>query len=324
MKKASFAGILSFILCLALMIQAFGAEFPTKPINILIGYAAGGSTDLSTRALAAEASKILKQPIICNNQVGAAGTLVLGRVKGEKTDGYTIYNAPTANFCRIPHLQAVPYDPLKDFAFIMQYGLYQYGILVRSDAPWKTLEELIDYARNSPNRIKYGTSGLGTGQHLAMEYLGMKLGIKWDHIPFPGGAQVVAALLGGHVQVISQTTEWKEQALAGKFRLLAVPTTQRLKAFPEVPTLIEKGHQFAVHSTLAFMGPAGMPAVAVEKLDKAFAEAMKSKVFLEVMDKFDMPPAYLGSEALTKFVLKDYQESGELIKSLGIGIYKKQ
>jgi len=323
-KKAPFVVILSFIFCLALMRLASGAEFPTKPINLLIGYSAGGSTDLSVRALAAEAAKTLKQPIICNNQVGAAGTLVLGRVKGEKTDGYTIYNAPTANFCRIPHLQAVPYDPLKDFTFIMQYGLYQYGILVRSDSPWKTFEELIDYAKKNPNKIKYGTSGLGSGQHLAMEYLAMKLGIKWDHVPFPGGAQVVAALLGGHVQVISQTTEWKEQALAGKFRLLVVPTSQRLKAFPEVPTLIEKGFNFAVHSGLAFMGPAGMPATAVEKLDKAFAEAMKSKIFLDVMDKFDMPPAYLGSEAMTKFVPKDYQETGELIKTLGIGIYKKQ
>jgi tripartite-type tricarboxylate transporter receptor subunit TctC len=135
MKKAPFVVILSFIFCLALMSLASGAEFPTKPINLLIGYSAGGSTDLSVRALAADAAKTLKQPIICNNQVGAAGTLVLGRVKGEKTDGYTIYNAPTANFCRIPHLQAVPYDPLKDFTFIMQYGLYQYGILVRSDSP---------------------------------------------------------------------------------------------------------------------------------------------------------------------------------------------
>ncbi|HSR12418.1 MAG TPA: tripartite tricarboxylate transporter substrate binding protein [Thermodesulfobacteriota bacterium] len=303
---------------------ACAAEFPTKPVNLLIGYAAGGSTDLSSRALAAEASKILKQPVICNNQVGAAGTLVLGRVKGEKTDGYTIYNAPTANFCRIPHLQAVPYDPLKDFSFIMQYGMYQYGILVRSDAPWNTFEELIDYAKKNPNKIKYGTSGLGTGQHLAMEYLAMKQGIKWDHVPFPGGAQVVAALLGGHVQVISQTTEWKEQAVAGKFRLLAVPTAQRLKAFPNAPTLMEKGYDFAVHSTLAFMGPAGMPKEAVDKLDKAFAQAMKSNVFLDVMDKFDMPPAYMGSEELTRFVQKDYKDTGELIKTLGIGLYKKQ
>ncbi len=324
MKKVLFVAALFLILPLVFFSQVGRAEFPTKPVNILIGYSAGGSTDLSTRALAAEVSKTLKQPIICSNQVGAAGTLVLGRVKGEKADGYTIYNAPTANFCRIPHLQAVPYDPLKDFAFIMQYGLYQYGILVRSDAPWKTFEELIDYAQKNPNKIKYGTSGLGTGQHLVMEYLAMKLGIKWDHVPFPGGAQVVAALLGGHVQVISQTTEWKEQALAGKFRLLVVPTSQRLKAFPDVPTLIEKGYDFAVRSNLAFMGPAGMPAEAVQKLDKAFAEAMKSKVFLDVMDKFDMPPAYQGSEALTKFVQKDYQETGELIKALGIGLYKKQ
>jgi tripartite-type tricarboxylate transporter receptor subunit TctC len=105
---------------------------------------------------------------------------------------------------------------------------------------------------------------------------------------------------------------------------LAVPTAQRLKAFPDVPTLIEKGYNFAVRSNLALMGPAGMPAEAVQKLDKAFAEAMKSKVFLDVMDKFDMPPAYLGSEALTKFIQKDYQETGDLIKALGIGLYKKQ
>jgi len=323
MKKGLWMATVASLFCFAYLGTARGADYPTKPINLLIGYSAGGSTDLSTRALAAEAAKTLKQPIICSNQVGASGTLVLGRVKGEKTDGYTIYNAPTANFCRIPHLQAVPYDPLKDFTFIMQYGLYQYGILVRSDSPWKTFEELIDFAKKNPNKIKYATSGLGSGQHLAMEYLAMKLGIKWDHVPFPGGAQVVTALLGGHVQVISQVTEWKEQALAGKFRLLVVPTAQRLKAFPEVPTLIEKGYKFAVHSALAFMGPAGMPAEAVQKLDKAFAEAMKTKVFLDVMDKFDMPPAYMGHEELSKFIPKDYQETGELIKALGIGLYKK-
>ncbi len=323
MRRTSFIVVTALISCLVNTGLIWGAEYPTRSINILIGYAAGGSTDLSVRVLAAEAAKILKQPIVCSNQVGAAGTLVLGRVKGEKPDGYTIYNAPTANFCRIPHLQAVPYDPLKDFSFIMQYGLYQYGILVRADAPWKTLEELLDYAKTNPNKIKYATSGLGTGQHLAMEYLALKLGIKWDHVPFPGGTQVVTALLGGHVQVISQTTEWKEHAGAGSFRLLAVPTAQRLKAFPEVPTLIEKGYPFAVHSALAFMGPAGMPGEAIEKLDQAFAQAMKSSVFLEVMDKFDMPPAYLGREDLTKFIPKDYQETGALIKTLGIGLYKK-
>lgn len=323
MKKGNFGGMLFAILCYFVSSNVLAADYPIKPINLLIGYAAGGSTDLTTRALASEVAEILKQPVIANNQVGASGTLVLGRVKGDKNDGYTIYNAPTANFCRIPHLQAVPYNPLKDFTFIMQYGLYQYGIVVGADAPWKTLEELLDYAKKNPNKIKYATSGLGSGQHLVMEYLAKKLGIKWDHVPFVGGTQAVAALLGGHVQVVSQTPEWKEHVLAGKLRLLVVCTDQRMSAFPSVPTLIEKGFNFAVHSGLSFMGPAGMPPTVVEKLQGAFAQGMKSKVFLEAMDKFDLPPAYLGSDALTKLINRDYQETGELIKSLGIGLPPK-
>ncbi len=222
-----------------------------------------------------------------------------------------------------PHLQAVPYDPLKDFSFIMQYGLYQYGLVVRADSPWKTFEEFIDYAKKNPRKINYGTSGLGTGQHLAMEYLGKKENIEWNHVPFPGGLQAVTALLGGHVHAVSQTTEWKEHVNAGTLRLLVVWTDQRLKAFPNVPTLREKGYPFAVHSALSLMGPAGMPKQAVEKLQNAFAKAMESKPFLDVMDKFDMPPAYLGSDGLTKLVHKDYVETGDLIKSLGIGLYKK-
>ena len=320
MKKTFFVAVLG---CLFLSGVAYAQDFPTKPINLLVGYPAGGSTDLSVRALAAEAAKILKQPIVVSNVAGAAGTLVLGRVKAEKPDGYTIFNAPTANFCRIPHLQAVPYDPLKDFTFIMQYGLYQYGLVVRADSPWKTFEEFVDYAKKNPRKVNYGTSGLGTGQHLAMEYLANKEKIAWNHVPFPGGLQAVTALLGGHVQAVSQTTEWKEHVNAGTLRLLVVWTDQRLKAFPNVPTLREKGYPFAVHSALSFMGPAGMPKAAVEKLQNAFAKAMESKPFIDVMDKFDMPPAYLDSDALTKLVQKDYNETGELIKTLGIGLYKK-
>jgi tripartite-type tricarboxylate transporter receptor subunit TctC len=323
MRKGIFFRILFVVLCVFSANLAFGQEFPTKPINILIGYAPGGSTDLSVRALAAEAAKILKQPIICSNQVGASGTLVLGRVKGEKNDGYTIFNAPTANFCRIPHLQAVPYDPLKDFTFIMQFGLYQHGLVVRADSPWKTFEEFIAYAKANPGKITYATSGLGSGQHVAMEYMARKENIKWNHIPFTGGGQAVTALLGGHVQAVSQTTEWKEHVLAGKLRLLVIWNQKRMKAFPDVPILKEKGYPFAVHSGLSFMGPAGMPKPVVEKLQNAFAQAMKSKIFIDVMDKFDMPPAYLSSAALTKLIHDDYKETGDLIKSLGIGIYKK-
>ena len=300
------------------------AQFPDRAITMYCAFAPGGSMDLATRAISGAAEKILGKPVMVENKGGGGGTVALALLANAKPDGYTLCGVPNTGIIRAPQFQKVTYKPLKSFTPLVAYAIPYNGIVTKTDAPWKTFKELVDYAKKNPNKIKYGTSGLGTGQHLAMEYLAMKLGIKWDHVPFPGGAQVVTALLGGHVQVISQTTEWKEQALAGKFRLLVVPTPQRLKAFPQVPTLMEKGYDFAVRSNLAFMGPAGMPAEAVEKLDQALGEAMKSKVFLDVMDKFDMPPAYMGHKELTQFVQKDHRETGELIKSLGIGLYKKQ
>ncbi len=316
--------ILFFSFTVGLSTLCPAADYPTRSINVLIGYAPGGTTDLSVRTIANEASRILGKPMICNNVPGAAGTLVLGRVKGEKPDGYTVFSCPTATLSRIPHLQTVPYEPLKDFSFIMNYALIQYGLVVRSDSPWKTFEEFIDYAKNNPNKIKYATAGVGTGQHLVMEYLSSKLGIKWDHVPFPGGVQAVTALLGGHVQAVSQSLEWKEQARAGKLRPLVIWTDQRSLSFPDVPTLKEKGYPFALVTGFSFIGPAGMPKDVVQKLQDAFHKAMEYKPFLEALDKFDLEPHYMDSENLEKFVRKLYQEEGDLIKSLGLGIYKKQ
>ena len=317
--------ILATIIWASLLISTgVAADYPTRPINILIGYAPGGSTDLTTRVLASEISKILKQPVICNNQPGASGSLVLGRAKVEKPDGYTIFNSSSAALSRMPHLQPVSYDPLKDFSYIMQYGLYQFGLVVRADSPWKTFEEFIDYAKKNPKKIKYATAGLGGAQHLFMEYLGRELGIQWDVVPFTSGPQTVTALLGGHVQSLAQTPEWKEHVLSGKLRLLIILTAKRSGSFPDVPTILEKGYPFACEASLNFVGPAGMPKPVIEELQNAFHQAMESKTFLDVMDKFDLVPLYRDSEALTKFVEKDYKINGELIKSLGMGIYKKQ
>ena len=314
---------LIFTLSLFLSTSFASSDYPTKPINVIFGFQAGGGMDVTGRALVNEAAKILKQPMICSNQVGAGGNLALGRIKGESPDGYTICNATTGAFCRSPHMQPVPFDPFKDFTFIMQYGLFQYGIAVRSDSPWKTFEEFIDYAKKNPRKITYGTAGVGLGQHLAMEYLGKKLGIQWDHVPFTGGPQAITALLGGHVNAISQTSEWAEYVRSGKLRLLALLASKRMKSFPDVPTLMDKGFPFAVHGGLSFVGPAGMPKPVVEKLQNAFHEAMKSTAFIDIMDKFEYTIEYMDSETLTKFIPKDYKETGDLIKTLGIGLYKK-
>jgi len=323
MRKGTIIFILAFGLSQIFPSAPWAQEFPTKSINVLIGYAPGGSTDLSVRSLASEVTKILKQPVICSNQPGANGTLVLGRVKGEKPDGYTIFSAPTAAFAATPHIQPVPYEPLKDFTYIMQYALYQSGIVVRSDSPWNTLEELMDHVKKNPNKIKYVTAGIGSGGHRGAIYLEERFGLKWNHVPVKSGMECVTTLLGGHVEVMSQTTEWKEQVRAGKFRLLVITSDRRLKSFPDVPTLREKGHPFAVYSGLCFVGPEGMPGPVVEKLQNAFAQAMQAKPFPDVLDNFDMPSAYLDSASLTKVIPKEYQETGDQFKRLGLGLYKK-
>ncbi len=163
--------LLSMALFIFMSVELLADTFPSKPINLWVGWGGGSGTDISQRAIANMASKALNQPILVSNVTGGGGTLVLGRLKAEKPDGYTIANTSSATLGRIPHLQPVPYnaqDPLKDFIPIMSYSYYLYGLAVKSDSPWKTFEEFIAYAKANPGKVRYSTSGVGTGQHLAM------------------------------------------------------------------------------------------------------------------------------------------------------------
>src|SRR4030042_6631171 len=179
-------------------------KYPTRPINFLIGYPAGGTTDVCARPLVAAASKILGQPIVVVNKPGGAPSVAVATLKTEKPDGYTIGILPSGAVLS-QHMRKVPYDTAKDYTSIMQYAIYLYGLVVRSDSPWNTFKEFIDYAKTNPGKIRYSTAGPGTPQHLVMERLALKEKIKWTHIPFEGGTPAISALLGGHVEASSQT-----------------------------------------------------------------------------------------------------------------------
>jgi len=292
-------------------------KYPTKPINFIIGFPAGGTTDVCARPLVSAASKILGQPIVIINKPGGASAVAVATLKLEKPDGYTI-GIVGSGAVLSQHMRKVPYDTAKDFTPIMQYAVYLYGLVVQPDSPWKTFKEFMDYAKANPGKIRYSTAGPGSPQHLVMERLALKEKIKWTHIPFEGGAPAVSALLGGHVEASSQTTEWKKHVEAGRLRLLAVYGEKRMIDFPDVPTLLELGFDIVAPSLICIAGPKGLSPQVVETLHGAFKRAMEDPDFIRLSRQVDQPSIYRGPQELAKHMVQMNEEVGSLIRSLGL------
>jgi tripartite-type tricarboxylate transporter receptor subunit TctC len=292
-------------------------KYPTKPINFLIGFPAGGTTDVCARPLVAAASKILGQPIMILNKPGGASSVAVATLKNEKPDGYAI-GILGSGAVLSQHMRKVPYDSANDFTPIMQYAVYLYGLVVRPDSPWNTFKEFIEYAKANPGKIRYSTAGPGSPQHLVMERLALKEKIKWTHIPFEGGAPAVSALLGGHVEACSQTTEWKKHVEAGRLKLLAVYGEKRMTDFPDVPTLVELGYDIIAPSLICIAGPKGLSPQMVETLHGAFKKAMEDPDFIKLGRQMDQPSIYRGPQELAKHLVKMNEEVGALIRSLGL------
>jgi hypothetical protein len=196
------------------------ARFPDRPIRLVVPFTAGGTTDVQMRALCEAAGRRLGQPVIVENRGGAGGTMGAQALLHEKPDGYFLATMPVTAI-RYPLMQAKPaWNPLTDFTWIVQCTGYLFGVVVRADAPWKTFEELLTYAKANPGVIAYGTPGVGGSLHLTMEDIAQRRGIEWLHVPFRGVAENTQALLGGQIQVTSDSSGWSELVDSGKLRLL--------------------------------------------------------------------------------------------------------
>jgi tripartite-type tricarboxylate transporter receptor subunit TctC len=292
-------------------------KYPSRPITFVIGYPAGGMTDTSARPLVSAASKILGQPIVVVNKPGGGSVVAMAALKNEKPDGYTIGILTTGGTLS-QYMRKVPYDSAKDLTPIMQHVVHLYGLVVRSDSPWKTFKEFIDYAKTNPGKIRYSTAGPGTPQHLVMERLALKEQVKWTHIPFEGGAPAVSALLGGHVEACSQTTEWKTHVEAGRLRGLALYAEKRASGLPNVPTLLEMGYNIVAPGALCLVGPKGIPPQIVETLHRAFKKAMEDPDYIRVCQQTDQVIVYRGPQELAQYQAEVHEVWGSLITSLGL------
>jgi tripartite-type tricarboxylate transporter receptor subunit TctC len=294
------------------------APFPNRPIRVFVPWGAGGTTDIQMRVLCEQASKRLGQPVIVENRPGAGGILGAQALLADRPDGYSLSQMPISVF-RNPLMSArPPFDPMTDFTWVIHLTGYLFGIVVRADSPWQTLDQFIAYARANPGRVNYGTPGVGTSLHITMEQIAGQKGVEWVHVPFRGVAENMQALLGGQIHATADSSGWSQLVQDGRLRLLVTWGAERAKRFPDVPTLQESGIDIVSISPYGIAGPKGMEPRVVKVLHDAFKEALFDPAHVTMLDRFDMQPMYLDSEGYATFARRQYEEERVMIQRLGL------
>jgi len=256
---------------------ATAQEYPAKPVRVVVPYVAGGNADIWARTLAQKLSENLKQAFVVENKPGANGGIGTDFVAKSAPDGYTLLAVASGPIVVNPVLYAkVPYDPVRDFAPVAQCALYQYVLVTRMDAPYKTIADLVAAARANPGGLAYGSTGIGGGNHLAAELLGLATGTRFNHIPYKGSAPALVDLLGGQLTFMFDTVITSvPQIRGGKLRAFAVSAGRRASSLPEVPTMQEAGFAgFDLSQWQGVLAPAGTPRAVVQRLNSEIARAM--------------------------------------------------
>jgi tripartite-type tricarboxylate transporter receptor subunit TctC len=290
-------------------------EFPSRPIQFICPWPAGGTADASMRAICQVAARVLKQPITVDNKAGAAGMIGAKAIAAAKPDGYTIGQIPISvtRFSQLGSLQA---DPRKDFTYLARTSGQTFGIAVLPDSKFKTLKDMVAFAKANPGKVSYAHAGVGGATHVGMEEFAMAAGIQLNAIAYKGGAAALNDTLGGQVDLLADSSSWAPHVEAGKLRLLATWGEQRTPRFKDTPTLKELGFQVVVDAPNGIGAPAGLPADVEKKLRDAFRFAVNSDEFKAVAAKIDAPVMYLDGPDYKKYVGTVYERETQLIQRL--------
>jgi tripartite-type tricarboxylate transporter receptor subunit TctC len=318
MNRSFSSVILAAGLALSFGGLAHAQTFPSRPVTLIVPWPAGGTTDIGLRALAAATEKHLGQPIVIENRAGAAGTLGPGQMAANaKPDGYTVAQIPITIF-RYPFMTKTSFDPRTDFTYIISLTGYTFGVVVKSDARWKTFPDYLVEAKAHPGKLNYGSPGTGTSLHITMEQIAKQQGVKWTHVPFKGNAEAMNALLGGHIDAMADSSGWAQLVNAGTFRLLVTWGAARTKNWPDVPTLKEVGVDLVSNSPFGLAGPKGMDPAVVKVLHDAFKKGMEEPSYAAAMAKLDQELFYLSSEDYRAYAMQQITEAERFITELGL------
>jgi tripartite-type tricarboxylate transporter receptor subunit TctC len=315
--------LIALCLFLTLLLPGWGssqedvAKYPSKPINFVIALPPGAGLDLACRLICKSAEKYLGQPIVPINKPGGTFAIGTAAIASAKPDGYTIGSAGYPAMFVVSQIEKVPFHTLKDFKWVMQFGYMNFGVTVSKDSPFKTLKDVIDYARKNPGKVINGCGGIGGFGHILMEQVAVREGVKVTHMPFKGGPDTEKALLGGHVTIMTGDVNYALLE-AGEIRLLALLAENRSTDYPQTPILKDLGYDIPAPTILMVSAPKGIPEGIAKKLEDAFTQAMKEPEFIKGMKNIRFTVAHRNSKELEDYVAYNYEAFTKLLKEMGL------
>ena len=312
----------SVSLLTAAPMQAFAqaaSDYPSRPIELVVPFGAGGGTDILARVTAEAAKKHSSQPITVVNRPGASGSIGLTEVVNARPDGYKIAMV-TVEMAIIPHMGIAKFSPEADFTPLVRLNADPVVLTVSATSPWKTIEEMVDAAKKSKDPLKFGNAGTGGVSHLAAVALAQKAGTTFNHVPFQGNAPAVVALLGGHIDAVTASpSEVFSFVQSGKLRALAVLADQRLGgAFAQVPTMKERNIDLSVGTWRGLAAPKGLPADVLARLSAIALKTANEPAVKEAMEKQNLGYSVADGEAFRKQIANDSALYKQLIEQMGL------
>jgi len=327
MKESLSKSKITFSLCLIILTFLIGKlgysqevkidKFPNRPITLIVPWSPGTSADTAFRLLGKEAEKYLGQPVIVINKAGGGGTIGLGAIATAKPDGYTIGHSPGAGSQFVlPFLQNVPYHTVRDFRQIMQFCILNTGVIVKANSPFKSLKDLITYARQNPKKLTYGTNAPNSIGNIIMEQIARREEVQFTHIPFKGSTEYQTALLGGHVLFTVGDINYS-LVESGETRILLF-LQERFGEYPQIPALKDLGYDINCPNFMGIMGPKDIPDEIAEKIEKAFTDAMKAPAFIKGMKDLRLAIFYRTGKEFEAYVAHTYEVFSKVLEEMGL------